>query len=137
MDEKLNILIVDDHALSRSTIKMALQFLVNCTLKEAGGGKDAITQLEQSVKAGPSFHLIICDWLMPEVDGMAVLKWVRSHPKTKDTPFVMCTAEQEMKSVTQAIKAGASGYITKPITSETFREKINPILKKLGHEMGA
>ncbi len=58
--------------------------------------------------------LIVSDWKMPKMNGLELLKAVRSDQDLKDIPFIMITAEVEKENVLEAIKAGVSGYITKP-----------------------
>ncbi len=67
--------------------------------------------------------LIVSDWNMPKMNGLELLKAVRSDQDLKDIPFIMITAEVEKENVLEAIKAGVSGYITKPFTLETVRKK--------------
>jgi CheY-like chemotaxis protein len=61
-------------------------------------------------------NLILCDALMPELDGYHVLLDLRSDPATASIPFIFLTARVEREAVQQALASGADGYLTKPFT---------------------
>ena len=67
---------------------------------------------------------------MPNMDGLDLLKKVRSNPELKDLPFLMVTAEAEKHKVIEAIKAGVSNYVVKPFTAEVLKEKLDKIFEK-------
>jgi two-component system, chemotaxis family, chemotaxis protein CheY len=69
------------------------------------------------------YHVVFLDWDMPEVSGFDVLKHFREQPKFSDMAFVMFTATAEHTSVLQAVKAGATTYIIKPVTQEGISKK--------------
>jgi two-component system chemotaxis response regulator CheY len=89
---------------------------------EARNGKEAMALLEKS-KIG----LIICDWVMPECNGLDLLRHVRGHEKHRDLPFLMVTGVTEKENVIAAVEAKVSNYIIKPFTPETLEMKIRAI----------
>jgi two-component system chemotaxis response regulator CheY len=89
---------------------------------EARNGKEAMALLEKS-KIG----LIICDWVMPECNGLDLLSHVRGHEKHRDLPFLMVTGVTEKENVIAAVEAKVSNYIIKPFTPETLEMKIRAI----------
>ncbi|MEW6569704.1 MAG: chemotaxis response regulator CheY [Nitrospirota bacterium] len=125
-DTKMNILIVDDFSTMRRIIKNILKQLGYENLDEAEDGTQAFTKLKNG-----SFGLIICDWNMPNMDGLELLKKVRDDPQLKDTPFLI-TAEAEKDKVIAAIQAGVNNYIVKPFTAEVIKEKMSKIFEKPG-----
>jgi len=122
MNLKMRILVVDDFASMRNIIKGLLNQIGFQNIEEA---KDGSTALEK-LKIG-KFDLVICDWNMPKVPGIEVLKAVRNDPRLKDLPFLMVTAKAKKDNVMEAVKAGVNQYIVKPFTAETLQKKIEKI----------
>jgi len=122
MNLKMRILVVDDFASMRKIIKGLLKQIGFQNIEEADDGSTALEKL----KIG-EFDLVICDWNMPKVPGIEVLKAVRNDPRLKDLPFLMVTAEAKKDNVMEAVKAGVNQYIVKPFTAETLKKKIEKI----------
>ena len=123
MDFNMNILVVDDFSTMRRIIKGALKKAGFSNIIEAEDGKIALKELQKQ-KIG----LIFSDWNMPNMNGLELLKAVRSDEKLKDIPFILVTAEGQKDNVMEAIKSGVSNYIVKPFTTETLKEKIEKVL---------
>jgi two-component system chemotaxis response regulator CheY len=66
-------------------------------------------------------------WNMPKMNGMELLKTIRSDSKYSSIPVLMVTAEAEKENIVQAIQAGVSNYIVKPFTAEILKEKLEKI----------
>ena len=126
-DHKIKILCVDDFSTMRRIVKNILKQLGYENLEEAEDGAQAYSKL----KAG-GFGFVVTDWNMPNMDGLGLLKKVRSDPELKDLPILMVTAEAEKEKVIEAIKAGVNNYVVKPFTAEVLKEKIDRIFEKLG-----
>lgn len=126
-DYKIKILVVDDFATMRRIVKNILKQLGYENIEEAEDGAQGYNKL----KSG-GFGFVVSDWNMPNMDGLMLLKKVRSDPELKDIPFLMVTAEAEKEKVIEAIKAGVSNYIVKPFTAEVLKEKMDRIFEKLG-----
>jgi len=122
MNLKMRILVVDDFASMRKIIKGLLKQIGFQNIEEADDGSTALEKL----KIG-EFDLVICDWNMPKVPGIEVLKAIRNDPRLKDLPFLMVTAEAKKDNVMEAVKAGVNQYIVKPFTAETLKKKIEKI----------
>ena len=95
------------------------------SIDEAENGEDALRKLK-----GGDYGLVVSDWNMPIMEGIELLKRVRSDPHLKDIPFLMVTAEAEKEKVIEAIKAGVDNYIVKPFTGEVLKEKLEKIAQK-------
>jgi CheY-like chemotaxis protein len=93
-------------------------------VREAGDGKEAQKLLERE-----HFDIVLCDWEMPGLNGIDLLRWVRSTPPLETLPFVMITGTTEKESVVECINAGVTDYIVKPLTPEALCQKIKKILK--------
>jgi len=106
---KKRILVVDDQGSLRAVFKTFLNDAgfhnVHCTIDGAAGIK-FLTQ--------KACDLIICDWAMPKLTGLEVLKVIRAEEATKDMPFMMVTSTSEMAKVKLAVELGVSDYLIKP-----------------------
>jgi two-component system chemotaxis response regulator CheY len=118
------ILVVDDMLTMRKLVIRCLKDLGFGNITEADDGETAWPLLETAAKGPVPFQLVISDWNMPKLPGIELLKKVRSNDSTKGVPFMFITAEAEMAQVMEAIKSGASNYITKPFTPATLKDKL-------------
>ena len=124
MDLKMKVLIVDDFATMRRIVRNVLKQIGFTNMVEADNGKNALKILKKE-----NIDLILCDWNMPEMPGIDLLKTLRSENELKSIPFVMVTAEAQKDNIIEAVKAGVNSYIVKPFTAETVSEKLNIIFK--------
>jgi len=116
----MTILIVDDSRIMRNTVKSVFTGAgMPFTFVEASNGEEALALLEAF-----SVDLVLLDWNMPKLSGIEFLKTARKMDKYKSLPIIMVTSESAKFNVIEALKSGATDYITKPISSDTFREKI-------------
>src|SRR5699024_4157634 len=79
---------------------------------------------------------VLSDWNMPNMDGLELLKAIRTNNELKELPVLMVTAEAKKENIVAAAKAGASGYVVKPFTAATLEEKIEQIFAKLNAQTG-
>ena len=91
-------------------------------ITEADDGLSALSLL----KAG-NFDLLITDWNMPGMQGVELLRQVRADERMKKLPVLMLTAEAKREQIVAAAQAGVSGYVIKPFTAATLKEKIDKI----------
>jgi two-component system chemotaxis response regulator CheY len=126
-DFKMKILVIDDFSTMRRIVKNILKQLGFENIEEAEDGAQAYSKLQKG-----GFGFVVSDWNMPNMDGIELLKKVRSDPALKETPFLMVTAEAEKEKVVEAIKSGVNNYIVKPFTAEVLKEKMDKIFEKLG-----
>ena len=121
------VLVVDDFATMRRIVSNLLREAGFKHLVEAEDGAEALRKLE----AG-NFQFVVSDWNMPKMTGLELLKSVRSSESLKHLPFLMVTAEARKENIVEAAHAGADGYIVKPFTGATLREKIEAIYTRKG-----
>ena len=124
MNLNMKVLIVDDFATMRRIVRNVLRQIGFTNMVEADNGKAALKILKKE-----NIDLILCDWNMPEMPGIDLLKTLRSENELKSIPFVMVTAEAQKDNIIEAVKAGVNSYIVKPFTAETVSEKLNIIFK--------
>jgi two-component system chemotaxis response regulator CheY len=126
MDKKMKILIVDDFSTMRRIVKNVLHELGFDNTDEADDGTSALPML----KSG-NFDFVITDWNMPGMQGIDLLRAIRGDEKLAKIPVLMVTAEAKKEQIVIAAQAGVNGYIVKPFTPETLREKISKIFERL------
>ena len=107
MDKDMKILIVDDFSTMRRIIKNLLRDLGFNNTSEADDGQTALPML----KSG-KFDFLVTDWNMPGMDGLV-------------------TAEAKRDQIVVAAEAGVNGYVVKPFTAATLKEKIEKIFQRL------
>ena len=118
------ILVIDDNIDIRDNIAEILD-LANYTTFTAENGKKGI---EAAMKEKPS--LIICDIMMPDLDGYGVLHLLRKNPETQNIPFIFLTAKTERSDYRKGMEMGADDYITKPFDEIELLNAVEVRLKK-------
>lgn len=126
MDKEMKILIVDDFSTMRRIIKNLLRDLGFNNTAEADDGKTGLPMLQSG-----SYDFLVTDWNMPGMSGIDLLKAVRSDDALKGMPVLMVTAESKRDQIVEAAQAGVNGYIVKPFTATTLKEKIDKIFERL------
>ena len=123
MSKDMKFLVVDDFSTMRRIVKNLLNDLGYPNVTEADDGKTALPMLQ----AG-GFDFLISDWNMPGMSGLDLIKAVRSDAKLAKLPVLMLTAEAKREQIIEAAQAGVNGYVIKPFTAETLKEKLDKIL---------
>lgn len=126
MDKQMKILIVDDFSTMRRIIRNLLRDLGYTNTAEAADGKKALPMLQQG-----NFDFLVTDWNMPVMDGFSLLKAVRADDKLNDLPVLMVTAEAKRDQIVMAAQAGVNGYVVKPFTAASLKEKIERIFDRI------
>lgn len=124
IDKNMRILVVDDYSTMRRIVRGILRRLGFNNLEEAEEGRSALKKLQEE-----PFELIICDWNMPIMTGLELLKTVRADDNLKHIPFLMVTAEAKKENIIDAIQAGVSNYVVKPFTEDVLAQKLEAIFK--------
>ncbi len=119
------ILFVDDKANMRRTLRNMLRTLGFNNFREAEDGDVAVKKIRSD-----KFDFVLCDWNMPRMSGIEVLREIRTDDRNKDLPFLMVTAEVEEATVAEVIEADVDGYIIKPFIPKTLEDKMIEILRK-------
>ena len=127
MSKDLKFLVVDDFSTMRRIIKNLLHDLGYSNVTEADDGKTALPMLQ----AG-NFDFLITDWNMPGMPGLDLIKAVRADARLAKMPVLMLTAEAKREQIIEAAQAGVNGYVIKPFTAETLKEKLDKILGSAG-----
>lgn len=124
MSGAARILVVDDVAVNREILKRRL-VRRGFEITEAGGGREALAIIERE-----HVDLVLLDIMMPDVDGLEVVRIVRLTRSTEELPIIMVSARSFSEDVTQCLELGANDYVTKPVDFEATLELINRELKR-------
>lgn len=121
-DRNLKVLVVDDTAFVRKIVTKSLAELGVANVVEVA---DAVCRLRID-----HFDLVVSDWNLPTMSGFDLLSYIRSNDRTKDTPFLMLTANTERANVVAAFQSGVSDYLIKPFSTEELEKKLVRLMPK-------
>ena len=120
MADPTDVLVIEDDP--------ALRKLLEVTLGKAGyrvalaeNGLDGLVQVD---RAEPKPRLLIVDIMMPELDGLSLVRALRSQSSTKNIPVIFVTAKTDTRTIAEGISAGAKYYVTKPFVIEDLLAKV-------------
>jgi two-component system chemotaxis response regulator CheY len=115
----MQALVVDDSAIIRKILTAYLQRF-GFTVTVAEDGRQALDRLSTMATS----DLVLVDWNMPEMDGIAFIRAVRAQAHYAALPLIMVTTNADISHVAEALDAGANEYIMKPFTADIMREKL-------------
>jgi two-component system chemotaxis response regulator CheY len=121
----MKILLVDESRTIRNIQKNTLKSLGYDDIAEAADGLEALASI---AKCRPD--LLLVDWKMPNLDGLALIKKIRESDRA--LPIIMVTTQAERSRVLEAVKAGVNNYVVKPFTAETLAGKITQTMSQVG-----
>jgi len=119
----MNVLIVDDDSIARLILRRILHHHFGAATVEASNGVEALLALQSS-----SFDLVVLDLRMPEMDGLTVLRAIRSKEWLAKLPVVVLTADRSDEYVHEFIRLGVSSYLTKPLNGALIVERLAHVL---------
>jgi len=112
-----NVLIVDDSATLRASVKFTLTE-AGYAVEEAVNGRDGLQKLQELQAKGKQISLIISDINMPEMDGITFIKEVKKNIAFKFVPVLILTTESQESKKMEGKNAGAAGWLVKPFSNE-------------------
>ncbi len=126
-----NMLIVDDSLPMRSVIKK--------TIKASGYGTTEFFNAAHGIEAlkilqDEWMDIVVTDYNMPEMNGIELIREMKKNELLASVPVLVITTEGSQKMIQEFMDSGASGYIKKPFTPESIREKLTEILGEPDHE---
>ncbi|MCA9616488.1 MAG: response regulator [Sandaracinus sp.] len=120
---ELSCLVVEDSPMMRQLLVFALARIKRLHVTEAEDGVDGLRKLAQG-----KYDLIITDINMPIMDGLKLVKRIRSDEAHKDVPIIIITTEGSQEDRQRAMALGATAYITKPIQAPQVIAKVKELL---------
>ena len=128
LDKNKYVLVVDDFATMRRIVIACLKSSGFTNILEA---EDGVKGLTLAKTIGDNITLVVSDWNMPNMSGIELLKAMKSDPKLRHIPVMMVTAEAKKENIIEAAQSGASSYIIKPFSPDTFAEKLKKLQSSL------
>lgn len=119
----MKCLVVDDSAITRRILVNSLRASGYDPILEATDGKQALQLCDATV------DIVLTDWNMPGMGGIEMVRNLRANPAFAKLPILLVTARSVRDDVVEAAKAGVDGYVVKPFTPETLRNKIEDVLR--------
>jgi CheY-like chemotaxis protein len=123
---RLKVLIVEDQADARTTLRNILESFGIIHVHEVGDGEEALKFMDT---AFDFVNFIICDWNMPGLSGIEFLRQLRAIDL--NMPFLMITGRSDMDSVVEAKTSGVSGYIRKPFSPAQLEARLRIIKTRM------
>ena len=123
----MKILVIDDSGVMRRIHKNTLleQNIAESDIIEATDGEEALKIAKEQ-----DIGIFLVDWNMPKIDGLKLVQVIRAMDKYAETPIIMITSEAAKYSVVEAINAGVTNYIIKPVRGNTLWEKIGKYIQE-------
>lgn len=125
IDQDIKILIADDVPVMRRLILHLLEQLELENVDMVANGVQALDMLREY-----KYDVVLSDWKMPVMDGLELLRAMKSDPALKDIPVILITAEDSEERILNAIEEGVNNYIVKPLSVKTLENKLIEVLKK-------
>ena len=123
---QLKVMVVDDQRTSRMLIRDALDQIGIQQVVFAVDGEEAL----KLMMAAPC-HIIISDFNMPKLDGLQLLKAIRTYPPTRKTPFIILTGRGDKELVQKAASLGVNNFLVKPITVPVLQKTLEAVVGRL------
>lgn len=122
----MNILIVDDSRIIRNVVKNVLEEIgvSNENIFDAPDGNVALEIVDKN-----PIDMLLVDWNMPNLNGLDLVRILRGRELYKKTPIIMITSEAARYNIMEAIKAGVTDYVVKPVSGVVLKKKLSPFLK--------
>jgi DNA-binding response OmpR family regulator len=121
---RARILVVDDVEANRTVVCRRLERL-NYDIQSADGGEAALRIVDANAP-----DLILLDYMMPEMNGIDVLRELRTNSRGSDVPVIMLTARADAQTVVASLEAGADDYVSKPIDFDVLAARIEAQLQR-------
>jgi DNA-binding response OmpR family regulator len=116
-------LIIDDHQIIRQVLEQSLRGMGFTQIDMAANYPEAQEKMKSR-----HYDIVFVDWILPGKSGYSLMQEYRQEREYDDVAFVMVTTETDERHMIEALKAGATSYIMKPVTPNAFQEKVGKVL---------
>ncbi len=120
----MRILIVEDDLFQIKLLRFKL-VKDGYQVDYATNGLEALEKLKNN-----KYDLILCDIMMPGMDGFLFIKKIKEHPRWKDIPLIFLTARTDEPSIVKGLELGADDYLTKPFSPQELSVRIKKVLSR-------
>ncbi len=115
------ILVAEDN---EDSAQLLMDVLIDMGIKQVDRAKDGMEAFDRIKRAEEPYHIILCDWDMPELSGLQVLGKAKASNTLRGSHFVMVTAVTDAPRIKQAVQQGINDYIAKPIDIDILENKV-------------
>jgi two-component system chemotaxis response regulator CheY len=119
-----DVLVVEDSAAMRAFIASTVEEIDDVCSSEAATGFEALKLLPQQV-----FDLVITDINMPDINGLELIKFMRSNDRYKETPLIIISTESSQRDRERGLSLGANAYLVKPFKPAVLKQTVERFLK--------
>jgi len=120
---KSKVLVIDDDPSLQRLLRFRLERHEKVFVEQAKDGSEGLQRA-----GGSCPDLIILDWMLPDIQGLDVLKRLKANQATKHIPVLMLTGKNNMGDIENAFEIGADGYLTKPFDLARLGEKVKEMI---------
>ncbi len=117
------VLVCDDDPGIRDLLEVTVA--LEHDVRSAVNGRDLLAKIDED----PSVDVIVCDVMMPEMDGFEALRQIRARPDVSDVVMIMLSARVADHDLAQAYAAGADAYVTKPFETEHLLAVVQDVVE--------
>jgi two-component system chemotaxis response regulator CheY len=118
----IKVLVIDDVSYMRAIIVDMLERLGLTDITQASDGDEGLAIINSQ-----QFSVVLCDWHMPKLNGVSLLRMIRLSHSTTSLPFIMVTSNQKLCDVRDCIASGVSGFLLKPFDLDSLEKQLNDI----------
>lgn len=123
------VLVVEDSETTRSLIISTVEEIEGLKVIGVKNGFEALKALPRH-----AVDLIITDINMPDINGLEIVNFVKTHPDYRSIPLVIVSTEQSEEDIQKGLALGASAYVPKPFQPSQLKEKVEKLLQKDGQK---
>ena len=132
----MRVAILDDEPAELRRVEQTLRQIPSAadqpwTLHCFERGEDLLRQLRRE-----TFDLLILDWQLPDLSGLALLRWTREHMEAPPAA-IMLTSRDAESDIVQALNSGADDYVSKPFRPNELKARVNAVLRRHGLQKSA
>ena len=120
------LLLVEDNGLAARTMIRQIERLGYVTPHHAESAEQALEMLRNTTYSG-----VLLDWMLPGMSGIELLRFMRGSRRYANTPILMITGKQNRDDVMEAVRSGATDYVTKPVPLDLLEEKLLELVPHL------
>ena len=123
--DELSVLVIDDSKFIRDTVRRILRSIGVSKIRMAPNGMVGLKMVSED-----HFDVVLCDLSMEPINGMRFVEFLRKHEnaKLRDLPVIILTMHNEHEIVKKAIEQGINGYLLKPVSIKSIKERIEQVL---------
>lgn len=118
------VLVVEDEMEIRQLIALHLK-RDGFEVEEVSDGEAAIQKLTNN-----EYNIVLLDWMLPQMSGVEITKWMRGQEKLKQIPILMVTAKVDPEHVAAGLDAGADDYLPKPFDTLVLKARVNALMRR-------